>query len=111
MPGLTKLEILLACSTLCGLIGTCWFAFLVPDTCPAMLKDVAQQCNYIHEARLVNYCYQRYDSMSDWTILDQINSSAINKTLKEHNLTIETGWDRLNKRLNIKGAGMFNQTQ
>lgn len=101
---LSKLEIILATGMLVCLIGVVYLAFIVPAICPAMLKDTIQQCNFLHEKELVNKCYQSYYSPSSWNVLEHMNSTLVNQTLKDNNLTIETGQDRLNRRLNVSGG-------
>lgn len=98
---LTKLEILLTTALLIALIGVIYLAYIAPAICPLMLKDVIQQCNFLHEKELVNKCYQSYYTPSSWDIRDYMNSTQVNKTLNESNLSIDTGIQRLNRRLNL----------
>jgi hypothetical protein len=99
---LTRLEILLATALVCALIGFCYEAFIVPDQCPGILKSTVEACNANMEAKMVNLCQQSYYSPSSFDIRDNYSSPLLNQTLNSRNLSIETNWERLNKRLNPK---------
>lgn len=95
---LTKLEMLLSCALLVSMIGVVYFAFVIPSEYPKILKSTVEACNANYEAMMVNTGRQSPYSVSGWDIRDHFNSSALNTTLTNHNLTIETGMDR-KKRL------------
>ena len=97
---LSKLEILLTTALVVCLIGFCYIAFIVPDACPVILKSTVEACNANMEAKAVNLCQQSYYSPSGWDIRDNYSNPLLNQTLEGRNLTIETGWERLDRRLN-----------
>jgi len=96
---LSKLEILLTTTLLVTLIGFTYMAFFREPDAVNKLANVINQCNAIHEERLVNNCQPL--TSKNWNILDHMDSVEINKIIKDNNLTIDTAQDRLRMRSNL----------